>query len=72
MSFQSFILLEAQALDVIKRKDPGMVWKAIECGVPEKMRAYAEDHQYEVTKDDLVEIIWKELCEKLPTQEWGI
>jgi hypothetical protein len=65
MSLHDFIQLEAQALDIVKRKDTAMVWKAVECGAMEKVRLYAESRNYEVKLNDLVTIIWAELCDYL-------
>jgi hypothetical protein len=65
MSLQEFINLEAKALDIVKNKDTTMVWKAVECGAMEKVRLYAESQNYEVNLNDLVMIIWTELCDYL-------
>ena len=62
MSLQEFIKLEAKALSVLKDKDPAMLWKAIECGVAEKMRIYAESRDYEVDLNDLISVMWTEVC----------
>lgn len=62
MSLQEFIRLEAKALSVLKDKDPDMLWKAIECGVAEKMRIYAETQNYDVNLNDLISVMWTELC----------
>jgi len=72
MSFNEFIQLEAKAFGVIKNKDPDMIWKAIEYGVAEKMRMYAESHNYEVSLDDLVNILWTELCYQLTPRDRDI
>lgn len=62
MSLQDFIRLEAKALDIVKAKDGTMVWRAVECGAMEKVRLFAEYRNYEVTLNEMVEIIWIELC----------
>jgi GH43 family beta-xylosidase len=65
MSIQEFIKLEARALDIIRDKDSNMVWRAVECGAMEKVRLYAESHNYDVSLDDVIVIIWSELCSSL-------
>ncbi|HBU69866.1 MAG TPA: hypothetical protein DEE98_05725 [Elusimicrobia bacterium] len=72
MSFQEFIQLEVKAFNVLKSKDPDMVWKAIECGAAEKMRMYAENHNYDVKLEDLVNICWTELCYQMIPKNWDI
>ena len=62
MSLSEFIKLEAKALSIIGGKDSTMVWKAVECGAMERVRLYAESQNYDVTLNDLTNIIWTELC----------
>ncbi len=69
MSLQEFIKLEAKALDIIKDKDSTMLWTAVECGAMEKVRMYAESLNYDVSLNEVVDIIWGELCEFLSTTE---
>lgn len=67
MSLEEFIKLEAKALNFIKEKNNEMVWLAVECGAMEKVRLYAEGVNYNVKLNDLVRIIWTELCFYLPS-----
>lgn len=69
MSLQDFIRLETRALEIINEKDRTMAWKAVECGAMEKVRLYAESVNYDITLNDVTNIIWVELCGYLPTKE---
>lgn len=69
MSLNEFIRLEAEAFDVLRNKDPNMVWKAIECGAAEKIRLYAESKNYEVSLNELLQILLIELCFNLAQGE---
>jgi hypothetical protein len=69
LSLQEFIRLEAKALSIVQIKDHTMVWKAVECGAMEKVRIYAESVNYDVTLNELIGIIWAELCCHLDSTE---
>jgi len=62
MSLSEFITMEAKILGTIKEKDPDMVWQAIECGAADRVRLYAESRNYNVSLDEMVQIMWAELC----------
>jgi hypothetical protein len=66
MSPQDFIKLEAEALKIVKKKDEFMVWRAVESGAMERARLYAERLDYNVTLEEILLIIWTELCFRLP------
>ena len=68
MSLHEFIRLEAKALEIVRKKDSTMVWKAVECGAMEKVRLYAESLNYDVKLNEVIGIIWSELCDYLGTE----
>ena len=62
MSLEEFIRLEARALRIIDKKDSSMTWKAVESGAMERVRLFAENHNYEVNLEEITDIIWNEIC----------
>ncbi len=62
MSLEEFIRLEARVLGAVKAKDPNMVWQAIECGAADRLRLYAESRNYNVSQEEMTQIMWAELC----------
>ena len=72
MSLEEFIRLEARVLGAVKAKDPDMVWKAIECGAADRLRLYAESRDYNVSLDEMTQIMWAELCYHTITKTSGI
>ena len=61
MTTQDFIKLEAEALKTIGKRDPAVIWEAIECGALEHIRCYAETQDYNVCVSDLVRILWVDI-----------
>ena len=62
VSLSEFITLESKIFGAVKEKDPAMVWQAIECGAADRLRLYAESRNYNVSLDEMVQIMWAELC----------
>lgn len=71
MSSQDFIRLEAQAFRLLEAKSPNIIMQAVECGAAEKVRQFAERHDYKVTLNEIIEVIWKEMCERLIPSDWN-
>jgi hypothetical protein len=67
MTPQDFIKLEAEVIRIVQKKDEFMVWKAVESGAFERVRLYAERLNYDVTLEEILLIIWAELCYRLPS-----
>jgi len=59
---QDFIKLEARLFNVLKDKDPEIVWKAIDCGSAYRIRLYAESQNYNVSFEQLLSLLWLDLC----------
>ena len=62
MTTQDFIKIEAEALSIIQKKDPAVLWDAVECGALEHIRIFAESQNYNVSISDLVHILWIDIC----------
>jgi len=62
MSQQDFIKLEAKLFNVLKDKDPEIIWKAIDCGSAYRIRIYAESQNYNVNFEQMLSMLWLDLC----------
>lgn len=62
MSQQDFIKLETKLFNVLKEKDPEIIWKAIDCGSAYRIRLYAESQNYNVSFEQMLSLLWLDLC----------
>jgi hypothetical protein len=69
MTTQDFIKLEAEALKAVSKRDPAVIWEAIECGALEHIRFFAETQDYNVSVTDLVRILWVDITYYKKLQE---
>jgi hypothetical protein len=69
MTQQEFIKLEARALSIVNNKDCMMVWKAVECGALDTLRDFAEARNYDVSLNELVDVLWFTICSRDKTLE---
>ena len=68
MSLQEFLRMENEACAILAHKDPVMFWRAIECGAVDKARLFAESRDYAVSLDQLLQVMFFEVCLNMPYQ----
>jgi hypothetical protein len=62
MSLHEFLKIEEKARTMLTEKSPCLAWEVVQSGAFDRLRDYAATRNYDLSLDDVVQIVWYELC----------